>query len=193
MCWLPLGALSWHSKHSNTCVSSQEQPSTHLLASFLIQSEIRRDLVHLFSWFASSGTSLLFEPWFSCYSWWLLPPRWLGGLEDCWGAYGDCSPPPIELIVRGSCAHPCGRSRRATLVECSWLVGLLLVDWFLRHPSWGSRLSGYLAHESSCWDLPQWWHRLLASHRTSGINLVFISCPVSAYLHLTLALYIHIY
>ena len=42
------------------------------------------------------------------------------------GFCGDCLPPLIELIVRGSYAHPCGRSRRATLVECSWLVGVLL-------------------------------------------------------------------
>ena len=32
-----------------------------------------------------------------------------------------------QAIVRGSCAHPQRRLRRATLVECSWLVGVLLV------------------------------------------------------------------
>jgi hypothetical protein len=32
-----------------------------------------------------------------------------------------------QVIVRCSCAHPHRRSQRATLVEYSWLVGVLLV------------------------------------------------------------------
>ena len=57
---------------------------------------------------------------FTCYSWWLPPPRQLGAariVERRWWL----SPAPIVVIVRGSWPFPGGAPKR-TLVNCLWLV-----------------------------------------------------------------------
>ena len=75
--WSALSELSWHSKQTNTLMSMQEHlPLISLHCAD--QIEIGRDLVHLLWSFISNGTSLSSWMWFSCYSRWLLPPRWLG-------------------------------------------------------------------------------------------------------------------
>jgi hypothetical protein len=67
--------------------------------------------------FASSGTWRSFELWDSCYSWWLLPPRRFGAVEELWQelviVLGH-----LPVIVRGSCAFP-GGAPKATLVDCA--------------------------------------------------------------------------
>jgi hypothetical protein len=49
---------------------------------------------------------------FSCFSWWLSPPRWLGAARIVKRRL---------VIVRGSGPFP-GREPKGTLVDCSWLV-----------------------------------------------------------------------
>lgn len=39
-----------------------------------------------------------------------------------------------QLIRKGLCARPRGRSQKTTLEECSRQVGVLLVDWILETP-----------------------------------------------------------
>jgi prenyltransferase beta subunit len=67
--------------------------------------------------FASSGTWGSFELRDSCYSWWLLSPRWLEAAEEWWQELviilGH-----LLVIMRGSCTFPGGASK-ATLVDCT--------------------------------------------------------------------------
>ena len=97
--------------------------------------------------FASRGTwCSCFAAGFSCYSWWLPPPRRLGAariVEWRWWL----SLAPILVIVRRSWPFP-GGEPKGTLVDCSWLV------WSsscvgCTAPYWGFGMWCQLAHEPS--------------------------------------------
>jgi hypothetical protein len=114
----------------------------------------------------------------SCYSWWLLPLRHILAVVDhwapCWWLLGGSD----QVYCEGYCAHPT-RDHEGTLVECSRLVGVLLVDWLLvaLHIKGQARIA-FLAREAitkrlaSTKDVGH-----LASNQTSGINLYFFLLP----------------
>jgi hypothetical protein len=92
---------------------------------------LKWDWVHpsAFAWvIVSSDTWGSFLLWFSCYSWWLPPPRQLQVAEECWHEL---------VIVHADTQHSCegflclprGRLRKATLVDCDLCT--LILCWFL--------------------------------------------------------------
>jgi hypothetical protein len=72
----------------------------------------------------------------------------LDGLEQQWSLSGGwcLSPTPIGDLWEVFVPIPRERSRKATLVDCSWLVDPLLC-WFLRRPSGGLGVWCLLVHE----------------------------------------------
>jgi hypothetical protein len=109
-------------------------------------------------WVASSGTSDHIELRDSYYSWWLSPPRWLGGSRRSLSIW-------VYLVVVAIFYHQLQVSLVAILAKNNSLV------WFLRHSCWLG-LQCLLVHESPSLDSIQQACRLLASNRISGINKI---------------------
>jgi hypothetical protein len=108
--------------------------------------------------FASRGTwCSCFAAGFTCYSWWLLPPRRLGATRII---------EQRKMIVSGSdrgdydgfLIFPRWRAKRCTLVDCSWLVWLSSCVGCAA-PYWGFGVWCQLAREP-----PSEW---IATMRTS--------------------------
>jgi hypothetical protein len=125
----------------------------------------------------------------------------LDGLEqrDYWAEGGACLWLRSWWLWEVLMPIPRGRSRKETLVNCSWLVDSLL--WLvLTAPLCRARCVIPISAWATKWVSPQRGRKLLASNRTSGINLVSIcllvfsldTCPVR-YTSLSLALLSLIY
>lgn len=71
-----------------------QAPATHLLVIYLIKSEVGSNLIVT----PSSSTWGSFMLWFSYYSWWLLPSRWLGAMEEYWSKLVILLWPHSELL-----------------------------------------------------------------------------------------------
>jgi hypothetical protein len=107
---------------------------THLFDLCFIQIEIRRDLVHSHWLLASSGTSWSIGLLFSCYSWLLPSPRWLGAADGRWWRLVIVLLLRSVLIVRG--IDPTSWSAKgysSGMLVASWSA---LFEWFLWHPWW---------------------------------------------------------
>jgi hypothetical protein len=117
-------------------------PPTHL-SCLIANSKWDWVISSIFAWvIASSGTWGSLWLLTSCFSWWLLPPRWLGAAEELWQelviVLGH-----LPVIVRGSCAF-LGGAPNATLVDCSCHWATSLVGRFLRCPSVWTRFVQHL-------------------------------------------------
>jgi hypothetical protein len=120
---------------------------------------------------------------FSCYSWWLPPPRWLGAAEEVRQelvlVLGRL---PIDWIVRGCCGSSAER-RIPTLVNCSCQLQLLarLVGSYGAY--WEAQCVIPISHWTTRWRGTQCGRRVSASTWTMGINLCHllplwsIDCP----------------
>jgi len=104
----------WHSWHP---CEPKQTPPTHLHHWFIIV--VRLGVIpSAFAWvIASSGTWRSLELWFSCYSWWLPSPRWLGAAEEPWHEFMIVSG-HLPVICAGSWPSP-GEEPKGTLVNCS--------------------------------------------------------------------------
>jgi len=80
-----------------------------------------------FAWvIASSGTWGLIWLQFSCYSWWLPPPKWLGVAEEHWHELVIVRG-HVPMIVRGFVPTPT-ETQRQPLVDCvcHWATSLVV-------------------------------------------------------------------
>ena len=104
-----------------------------------------------FAWvIASSGTWGSIWLRFSCYSWWLPPPRQLGAAEEHWQELVIVRG-YLPVIVRSIVPSPT-KSQKVTLVDCSchWVTSL--VGRFLRSPSEDEVHATPLSHRTTkCW------------------------------------------
>jgi len=89
--------------------------------------------VHLVEWLHLVCTWGSIWLWFSYYSWWLPPPRWLGAAEEHWHELVIvCGHLPV--IMRGF-VPSLAESRKVTLMDCLCHWATSLVGRFLRCPS----------------------------------------------------------
>jgi hypothetical protein len=133
--WPALVQFSWHSNRSYTLMSlSKHLP---LISLPIARSKLRFGviLVHLHWVIASSSTSDQVELWDSCYSWWLLPPRWLWRrrrIVEC--RFGDC----CRLRSSDCKGILCSSlweivKSNSNGIVASWSEPF---EWLLQHPWW---------------------------------------------------------
>jgi len=130
----------------------------------------------VFAWMiASSGTWGSIWLRFSCYSWWLPSPRWLGAVDEYWHELTIVRG-HLPVIVTGLVLP--GGSRKITLVKCSchWVTSL--VGRFLRCPSEDEvRATPLSRRTTKCWST-QRERSMPASTWTSEENLVSQLCLI---------------
>jgi len=135
----------------------------------------------------SSGTwGSIWLRW-SCYSWWLPPPRWLEATEEHWHEQVIvCG--HLPLIVRGLVPSPT-ESWKVTLVDCSchWVTSL--VGRFLLCPSEDEVRVMPLSHWTTKYWSTQRGRSVPASTWTSGENCV---SPLWLFIGFLLVIWLHI-